>query len=180
MKKLLIVVDFQNDFVKGSLGFSGAELIEDPILNKIKEYEKKGDHIIYTFDTHYDNYLETMEGKGLPIKHCIKETDGHALFGKVWEHYKNTNYEHSFTVFKDSFGSVDLMKELVNRETYNEIELVGLVSYICVLSNAVIARSAQPEALIIVDSNCTAGPNKELHESCLNLMQEALQVKIIS
>ena len=146
MKKLLIVVDYQNDFVTGSLGFSGAELLEDPILNKIKAYEANNDHIIYTFDTHYDDYLETREGRGLPIKHCLKETDGHALYGKILEHYQNGNYEGNDVVFKDTFGSADLLKMLIEKENYAVIELVGLVSYICVISNAVIAKTAQPHA----------------------------------
>jgi len=179
MRKLLIVVDYQNDFVTGSLGFSGAELLEVPILNKLKVYEANGDHIIYTFDTHYDEYLETQEGRGLPIKHCIHETDGHALFGKILDHYQNGNYEWDKAIFKDTFGSADLMKELIEREQYDVIELVGLVSYICVLSNAVIAKTAQPEAEIIVDSNCTAGPDKALHDACLKLMSEALQITVI-
>jgi len=179
MKKLLIVVDYQNDFVTGSLGFSGAELLEEPILNKIKTYEANGDHIIYTFDTHYDDYLETREGLGLPIKHCIQETEGHALYGKVFDYYRNGDYADADEVFKDSFGSVDLMKMLIEREQYEVIELVGLVSYICVLSNVVIAKTSQPEAEIVVDANCTAGPDQELHDACLKLMRDALQVKVI-
>lgn len=178
MKKLLIVVDYQNDFVNGSLGFSDAELLETPILNKIKAYEANDDHIIYTLDTHYDEYLETQEGRGLPIKHCIRETEGHALFGKVFDHYQQGNYEWNEVVFKDSFGSADLMKMLIKRKQYDVIELVGLVSYICVLSNAIIAKTAQPEAQIVVDSSCTAGPDKKLHDSCLKLMSEALQIKV--
>jgi len=179
MKKLLIVVDYQNDFVTGSLGFSGAELLEAPILNKIKAYEANGDHIIYTFDTHYDDYLETREGLGLPIKHCIQKTEGHALYGKIFDHYQNGDYVDADEVFKDSFGSVDLMKMLIARNHYEAIELVGLVSYICVLSNAIIAKTAQPEAEIIVDANCIAGPDQALHDACLKLMSEALQVKVI-
>ena len=179
MKKLLIVVDYQNDFVTGSLGFSGAELLEEPILNKIKEYEANGDHIIYTFDTHYDEYLETCEGRGLPIKHCIHETDGHALFGKVLEHYQKRAYKWDKAIFKDTFGSSDLMKELLERQQYDVIELVGLVSYICVISNAIIAKTAQPEAEIIVDSSCTDGPDKKLHDACLKLMRDALQIKVV-
>ena len=178
MKRLLIVVDYQNDFVNGSLGFSGAELLETPILNKIKEYEANNDHIIYTLDTHYDEYLETQEGKGLPIKHCIHETEGHALYGKIFDHYYQETYESNEVVFKDSFGSVDLMKMLIERKQYDVIELVGLVSYICVLSNAIIAKTAHPEAKIVVDSNCIAGPDKELHDACLKLMSQALQIKV--
>ena len=115
MKKLLIVVDYQNDFVTGSLGFPEAKALEMPILNKIKAYEAEGHGIIYTFDTHYDDYLETQEGRGLPIKHCLKETDGHALYGKVLAHYQNGGYEGHEAVFKDTFGSADLMKMLMER-----------------------------------------------------------------
>ena len=179
MKRLLIVVDYQNDFVNGALGFDGAELLEIPIMAKIKQYEAAGDDIIYTFDTHYDAYLETREGQGLPIKHCIKESEGHALYGKIHAHYKKGGYEFQAEVFKDTFGSADLLMMLVVREKYESIELVGLVSYICVLSNAIIAKTAQPEAEIIVDSNCTAGPDADLHEACLKLMREALQISVI-
>ena len=179
MKKLLIVVDYQNDFVDGSLGFAGAELLEVPILNKIKAYEANGDHIIYTFDTHYDEYLETREGRGLPIKHCIHETDGHALYGKILEHYQGGNYAWDQAIFKDTFGSSDLMAELLKREPYDVIELVGLVSYICVLSNAIIAQAAQSEAEIVIDSSCTTGPDEELHEASLKIMRDALKMTII-
>ena len=177
--KLLIVVDYQNDFVNGSLGFDGAELLETPILAKIKQYEASGDHIIYTFDTHRDDYFETREGRGLPIKHCIDKTEGHALHGMLHEHYQNSDYANASEVFKDTFGSTDLMRMLAARAQYEQIELVGLVSYICVLSNAIIAKTAQPEAEIIVDTKCTAGPNPELHEACLKLMREALQITVI-
>lgn len=179
MKKLLIVVDYQNDFVNGSLGFSGAELLEEPILNKIKVYEESDHHIIYTFDTHDADYLETQEGKNLPIAHCLEKTEGHALFGKVLAHYQNKNDGKDFAIFKNTFGSVDLMKVLLDRKQYDVIELVGVVSYICVLSNAVIAKTAQPEAQIVVDSNCIAGPDQALHDACLALMSKALQMKVI-
>jgi len=179
MKKLLIVVDYQNDFVTGTLGFDGAELLEAPILAKIKTYEEAGQDIIYTFDTHYDDYLETREGQGLPIKHCLKETDGHALYGKILDHYQQGDYPNNAAVFKDTFGSADLMKMLIERPQYDIIELVGLVSYICVLSNAIIAKTAQPEAKIIVDATCTDGPDKKLHNACLNLMHEALQIEVV-
>ena len=177
MKKLLIVVDYQNDFVTGTLGFDGAELLEEPILNKINEYEKNKDHIIYTFDTHHDEYLETREGMGLPIKHCIKETQGHALYGKIHDHFNN-DYEFSDVVFKDTFGSADLLKMLLERDQYESIELVGLVSYICVLSNAIIAKTAHPESEIIIDSKCTSGPDQALHDSCLKLMKDALHITV--
>ena len=178
VKKLLIVVDYQNDFVNGALGFDGAALLEMPIMAKIKQYESNGDDIIYTFDTHYDEYLETREGQGLPIKHCIQGSEGHALYGKLHDHYQHGGYAFQEEVFKDTFGSADLLMMLAEREQYDKVELVGLVSYICVLSNAVIAKTAQPEAEIIVDSKCIAGPDADLHEACLKLMREALQITV--
>ncbi|MCL1991109.1 MAG: cysteine hydrolase family protein [Defluviitaleaceae bacterium] len=178
MKKLLIVVDYQIDFVTGSLGFAGAKTLETPILSKIKAYEAAGHDIIYTFDTHYDDYLETREGRGLPIAHCIKETEGHALHGKVFDQYKKA-YDNQEEVFKDTFGSADLFNMLMARPQYDVIELVGVVSYICVLSNAVLAKTAQPEAEIVVDSSCTAGPDPNLHDTCLTLMRDALHIKVI-
>ena len=81
MKKALIVVDYQNDFVNGALGFEGAEKLDDIICEKIQQYRKEGGHIIFTFDTHEANYLNTMEGKNLPVEHCIKGTEGHKLYG---------------------------------------------------------------------------------------------------
>jgi len=178
MKKLLIVVDYQNDFVTGTLGFSKAKLLETPILEKIKQYEASEDHIIYTFDTHHDEYLKTQEGLGLPIKHCIHETEGHALYGKVFDHYTRSEYPHVENIFKNSFGAADLLNLLVEKPRYQSIELIGLVSYVCVLTNALIAKTAQPEAQIIVDSKCTAGPNKALHDNCLMLMSQALQIVV--
>ena len=179
MKKLLIVVDYQNDFVTGTLGFEGAKLLEEPILNKIKEYESSNYDIIYTFDTHYDNYLETREGQGLPIKHCLEGSEGHALFGAILEHYKNSTYKFNHTIFKDTYGSSDLMTLLLQRTPYDKIELVGLVSYICVLSNAVIAKTAMPESEIIVDSKYTKGPDKNLHDAALLIMEKALNMTVL-
>lgn len=178
MKKLLIVVDYQNNFVTGAYGFAGADALETPILAKVKQYEQAGDHIIYTFDTQYDEYLETREGQGLPIKRCIKGSEGHALFGKLHDHYQHGAYLFQEEVFKDTFGSADLLMMLADREQYESIELVGLVSYICVLSNAIIAKTAQPMAEIIVASKCIAGPDEELHAACLKLMREALQITV--
>ena len=179
MQKLLIVVDYQNDFVTGSLGFPEAKRLEMPILNKIKQYETNGDEIIYTLDTHYDDYLETLEGKGLPVVHCIKETEGHALYGRIFDHYQQSTYQKSDVVFKDTFGSADLLKMLIERPQYEQIELVGVVSYMCVLSNAIIAKTAQPEAKIVIDSNCTSGPDQRQHDACLTLMSKSLQMEVI-
>jgi nicotinamidase-related amidase len=169
MKKLLIVVDYQNDFVNGALGFPEAELLDEKICAKIDEYEN--DEIIYTLDTHFDNYSSTQEGKNLPVPHCIKGTNGHELYGKTKEKLSGKRFFE-----KNTFPSLSLGEYLKTQE-YSSIELVGLVSNICVLSNAVIAKAACPEAEIIVDSSLTAGADKELHQKALDVMH-GLQITV--
>ncbi len=173
MKKLLVVVDFQNDFVDGALGFENAKLLESRIVDKIKEYEKNNDEIIFTLDTHYDNYLETIEGQNLPIKHCIKGSCGHELYGEVKELAKN------HLIFeKETFGS-DKLYEHLKANKYSQIELVGLVSNICVISNAVLAKVAQKETSIVVDASCTDSNDPSLNDMALKVM-ESFHVKVIN
>lgn len=169
MKKLLIVVDYQNDFVNGSLGFDGAEQLESGIAAKIEEY--KNDEIIYTLDTHYENYANTQEGRKLPIAHCIKGSKGHELYGKVKDMLKGKKCFE-----KNTFPSLEMGKYLEGKD-YDVIELCGLVSSICVISNAVIAKAACPEAEIIVNSALTAAADKELHEKALDIMRN-LQITV--
>lgn len=173
MKRCLIVVDYQNDFVDGSLGFDGAQLLEQPIIGKIREYHNNGDEVVFTFDTHNENYLETLEGKYLPIKHCLENTSGHELYGKVAEEVKDTDK----TFNKNCFGSGELY-EYLKTEKFKSIELIGLVSNICVLANAVLAKTAQPETNVIVDSHCTAGFDARLHEAAVDVMK-GLQVEVV-
>jgi len=173
MSNCLIVVDYQNDFVNGSLGFPGAELLEQGICAKIKEYRKRGDNIIFTLDTHYDNYLNTREGQNLPVPHCLKDTDGHKLYGRVSDEVSDTD-----KVFcKNTFGSGELFMYLKTHR-FDCIELVGLVSNICVLVNAVLAKTAQPEAEIVVDATLTASFDSSLHDDALNVMK-GLQIIIV-
>ena len=169
MKKLLVVVDYQNDFVNGALGFSGAERLENGIAAKIEEY--KNDEIIYTLDTHYENYADTQEGRNLPVPHCIKGTEGHALYGKI---QKLLEGRKCFE--KSTFPSLELGKYLEGKN-YDVIELCGLVSSICVISNAIIAKAACPEAQIIVDSALTASADNELHQKALDVMK-GLQITV--
>lgn len=171
MKKLLIVVDYQNDFVNDSLGFNGAEKLENKIIEKISEY--KDNDVIYTLDTHNENYMDTMEGKNLPVKHCIKNSEGWNLYGRLKDLLKdNQCFE------KETFGSTELFDYLLNNN-YESIELVGLVSNICVISNAIIAKTALPESEIIVDASCTASFDDSLNKKALDVM-EGLQIKIIN
>ena len=174
MKKLLIVIDFQNDFVDGTLGFPEAKKLEDVIYNKIKSYLNNNDDVIYTLDTHDDKYLNTVEGSKLPIIHCLKGTSGHEIYGKV----KDLITKDSVVFEKSTFGSLDLGIYLKGKN-YFEIELCGLVSNICVISNAVIAKSATPNARILIDASATSSNDKDLHDKTLAVLK-GLHVDIIN
>lgn len=171
MKKLLIVVDFQNDFIDGSLGFSKATTLVDKINKKINEYLDNGDDLIYTLDTHYDNYLETYEGVNLPVKHCILNTFGHKVNDLC-------NYlDKAIKVFeKNTFPSLELAKYL-ETTSYDFVELCGLVSNICVLSNAIMVKSALPNATIVIDSSLTASFDEELENKAFDVLK-GLQITI--
>ncbi len=169
----LVVVDYQIDFVNGSLGFEGAELLEPIIAGKIEEYRKKGGRIIFTFDTHGEDYLQTAEGKKLPVKHCIEGTEGHKLYGKV----ADCLCEDDIVITKGSFGSLDLANFLRNTK-YKEVELCGLVTDICVVSNAIIAKAALPESRIVVDSKACASFDSEKHKAALEVMR-SVQIDVI-
>ena len=158
MKKLLIVVDYQNDFVNGALGFSGAEKLDEKLVKRIKEAEQNNEDIIFTKDIHEDNYLESEEGKNLPVKHCLSGSSGAELFGEVKDCQKDYK-----TFEKGAFGSLELGNYLAN-ENYEQITVVGLVSYICVLSNAVICKAALPNAHIIVEKDLTDALDKKAQE----------------
>ncbi len=163
MKKILVVVDYQNDFVSGALGFEEAKLLDGAICEKIKQY--RGDEVVHTLDTHDERYMDTHEGKHLPIPHCIKGTAGHENYGRTAELLKGTRCFE-----KPSFGSPEL-GEYLSRGGYDVVELCGLVSNICVLSNAVIARAALPEAEIIVDQRCTAAADKDMNDAALAVLK---------
>ena len=172
MKKLLVVVDYQNDFVNGSLGFPGAEALEETICEKIRAYQKAGNDVVCTLDTHGEDYSETQEGHKLPIPHCLRGTQGWELYGKTAELLKDCRKFE-----KPVFGSAGLF-EFLRQTPYSSIELCGLVSNICVISNAVLARTAQPEAEIVVDAACTASNDPALNEAVLRVL-EGLQVTVL-
>lgn len=184
MKRLLIVVDYQKDFVDGALGFEGAELLDARIAQKIDEYRESGNLIFFTFDTHHKDYLDTQEGQNLPIPHCIEGTSGHELYGEV----ATKLHESDETFLKPTFGSTALFERLAKQQEiadslgvmpYESIEVVGLVSNMCVLSNAVIARTACPNTPIIVDALCTAAPDPAMNEKALDIL-EGLQIKVVN
>ena len=151
MRKCLIVVDYQNDFVTGSLGFAKAEQLDGRIADKIAKCRNEGWEIVFTFDTHEENYLQTNEGRNLPVEHCIKGTNGHKLYGRTAKMLK----ESDKCFYKPSFGSAELF-EYLKAERFDKVELCGVVTNICVISNAVLAKTALPESEISVDSACVA------------------------
>lgn len=170
MKKLLIVVDYQNDFVTGSLGFEGAVALEDPIADKICEYRALGDEgqVIFTMDTHDRHYMESQEGIHLPVVHCVDGEDGWQLYGKI----ADLKADEDLVFSKPTFGSYELGEYLhKNAENYESIEFAGVVTNICVISNMVIAKAAMPNVPISVDVSCIGSNDEELHEAALKVME---------
>ena len=175
MKKVLVVVDMQNDFVDGALGTKEAEAIVPNVVKKIEEFD--GDELFVTYDTHYDNYLETLEGKKLPVPHCIDGTYGHDLNAEVKKALAGKDYKD---VIKAGFGSFSISKGLKDRYPGEEmeVEFVGLCTDICVVSNALIMRAGYPNAIITVDAKCCAGVTPEAHKAALATMKSC-QIDVI-
>ena len=174
MKKILVVVDIQNDFVDGALGTREAVAIIDNAAQKIKNFD--GD-IFVTLDTHYENYMQTLEGQKLPVPHCIKNTNGWLLNPKIADALKNRNYK---TVEKLTFGSTELpqlIKETIG-DNQAEITLIGLCTDICVVSNALLLKADFTDVEIYVDSSCCAGVTPETHNAALEVMK-CCQINII-
>ncbi|MBO4868135.1 MAG: cysteine hydrolase [Clostridia bacterium] len=169
---LLVVVDYQNDFVNGSLGYPGAEKLEAPILKKVQQYVLDGGEVVFTLDTHASNYLDTEEGRNLPVPHCIKGTKGHRLYGNVERISKFAS-----AIFEKGTFGCEALSEYIRDGRYDTIELCGLVSNICVLANAVIAKTAAPYAHIIVDARCTGCADPEMNEKALDLL-ESIHVEV--
>lgn len=183
--KVLCVIDMQKDFVDGSLGTKEAEAIVDNVVNKVKEYRELGSNektgIFFTLDTHDETYMNTEEGKNLPVEHCIKGTDGWKLFAGVGDIAseiqggKNAKFETA-VVEKVTFGSVDL-PEIVKKtaaklgEDIEEIELVGLCTDVCVISNALMLKANFPNIPIFVDAACCAGVTPAGHDTALAAME---------
>ena len=176
MNRYLFVIDYQNDFVDGALGFPGAEKLDAGIATKVRAYGKG--HVLFTRDTHFENYLETREGKNLPVVHCIKGTLGWECYGETARALAEVE---ASAIDKLVFGMdvTDPATAAVLPRQADEIELVGLVSNICVVSNAVVLQSKYPEATIVVDAACTASFDKGLNEKVLDVLQ-GLQVKVIN
>ena len=165
MNRILIVVDMQNDFIDGALGTKEAEAIVDRVKSIIDSFEGK---IIFTRDTHTEGYLETSEGRNLPVIHCVKDTHGWQISGKL------DTTRALCIIDKPVFGSLELAQILLNedkKEKVDEIVLVGLCTDICVISNAMIAKAYLPEVKVKVDAACCAGVTPESHKNALEAMK---------
>ena len=168
MKQALIVVDYQNDFVDGALGFPKAKELEEPICQKIEQARKEGAEVIFTFDTHGGDYLSTQEGRKLPVPHCIKGSEGWQLHPEIAGRLTEEPID------KSSFGSVllpDILQGIQNEEPIESITLVGLCTDICVISNAMILKAYFPEIPILVDASCCAGVTPQSHANALEAMK---------
>lgn len=170
----LIVVDMQNDFVSGSLGTDEAKQIVQPVVKKIERYRG---NVLFTIDSHKENYLATQEGKKLPVKHCISGTWG---WQPVDEIYAMQQKRNGAIYMKPVFGSTKLVDDLValnEQQPIKEIELIGVCTDICVVSNAIMIKNALPEVPIYVDSSCCAGTTSKKHQEALSIM-ESCQIGI--
>lgn len=163
LKKLLVVVDMQNDFVTGVLGSGDAEAVVPVAVNRVKEAADAGEDMVFTRDTHHDDYMDTREGRYLPVPHCIEDTHG-------WEIIDELKMYATSIINKPTFGSTDLV-EFVAAGDYDEIEIIGLCTDICVVSNALLLKANFPEKIYKVDASCCAGTTKESHEAALLTMK---------
>ena len=170
MKEVLIVIDMQKDFIDGSLGSAEAVAIVENVKNKIRAYLDAGKKVYFTKDTHPEEYLETYEGKHLPVVHCVKDTEG-------WQISSELPFDETLctVVEKGTFGYLDwkaLLKDAA------DLEICGLCTDICVISNALILRANYPDKDILVDARCCAGVTPELHEAALKVMASN-QIEVI-
>ena len=166
MRKILVVVDMQNDFIDGALGTAEALAIVENVKARIREYDPAD--VFVTMDTHSLDYLSTQEGRNLPVEHCIKGTDGWQIRSDIAELLTDAHvYE------KPTFGSVALAKDIAELSAAEdiEIELLGLCTDICVVSNALLLKANMPEVKISVDHTCCAGVTPDSHEAALKTMQ---------
>lgn len=182
MNKLLVVVDYQNDFVSGALGFPKAASLDEGIARLVQAYFAAGDNVLVTYDTHGAGYLETREGRALPVPHCLADSEGWRLFGKTQEEVGMTCCNRQlFTVRKASFGMApsELVRLAPALGDVREILLVGVVTNMCVLSNAVLLQAQWPEAQLTVDASLCASFDDALHEKALDVL-DGLQIRVVN
>ena len=185
--RLLVVVDMQNDFIDGSLVSDSAKSIVPNVVNKIRNADKDT-LVAFTMDTHFSDYSETLEGKMLPVKHCLNNSEGWRInrdVANAWFEFTGMiihepEFRENNAIIKTTFGSLNLMNFLLREgKTFDEIEFVGLLSEICVISNVLMTRAALPDMPIIVDASCCAGATPEKHKAALEVMKSC-QIEIIN
>ncbi len=177
MGNLLVVVDMQRDFIDGALGTKEAVAIVPQVVRKIEEFHQAGDKIIFTKDTHFKNYMETQEGKNLPVMHCIKGTSGHEICDEIKAVINLDEYK---VYEKLTFGSSEFAEDLKNG-VYDDVEsitLIGLCTDICVISNAMLCKTFLTETPVYIVADCCAGVTPESHDNALRAM-EMCQIKIV-
>lgn len=162
--KVLCVIDMQNDFIDGALGTAEAQAIVPHVAEKIAQARQNGDKVIFTRDTHTENYLNTQEGKNLPVVHCVKGTPG-------WEISPALAVNGDVVIDKPTFGSFALCETIAALPDVESVELVGLCTDICVISNAMLIKARMPEMPVGVDGSCCAGVTPASHENALNAMK---------
>ena len=183
MKDILLVVDYQKDFVDGALGFEKATILDEGIAKEIKKCWDNDGIVIFTYDTHGYNYLETREGKKLPVTHCIEGTEGWTLFGKVKEARDEgiAADKPYYEIRKDTFGSTGLMIAMANiKEIFGQelnIKVCGVVTNMCVISNAVVVKATAPEANITILEYLCASNDESLHKKAIDVM-DSMQMDI--
>lgn len=175
--RVLIVVDMQNDFITGPLGSEDAQAIIPNILEKMNAYFSSDYYVLCTMDTHFSDYLDSVEGKHLPIEHCIWSSEGWKLENSINTLVIN-HPNNSDTVTKEAFGAISLV-DILDKDI-ESIELCGVCTDICVISNAILVKSILPNVPIIVDASCCAGSRPEAHKKALELMKNSLHIDVIN
>lgn len=171
MNKILVIIDVQNDFIDGCLGNEQTKVIPEKIIEHLKnnDYSK----IYCTLDTHEENYLETLEGRNLPVVHCVKGTEGHKLVKSLDDYLKTIDDTPIVYFEKETFGSLswEEIQTFLDMHKADEIEICGVCTDICVVSNALILRALHPNTRISVIQDCCAGVTPETHQAALTTMQ---------
>lgn len=178
-KKVLIVVDVQNDFVYGSLGTLEAQAVVPNIVKKVEEYRSKEDVIIFTKDLHYDNYLETAEGKKLPVPHCIAGTAGYDIIPELNADSVVNKQIYAKETFGYPWDHAAWLGWLRDAKPVYEVEIIGVCTDICVVTNALVLKTYYPDIDITVDASCCAGTTPDKHKAALDVM-ESCQINVIN
>lgn len=173
MKKALVVIDMQNDFITGVLGNEECRTVVPQVVKRVQEATADGIDIIFSQDTHQENYLSTQEGRKLPVPHCIQNTEGWKIIPELAE----TAVQKGIVFTKETFGS-SAIAEYIKEQHYDEVELIGVCTDICVISNAMVIKAFVPEAEIAVNESCCAGVTPQSHQTAIEAMK-ACQINIL-